>query len=78
MIVKMAGERAVKEAIAAYRSHMQHTAESLPVDEVILSTAHAKGTKCMSTYFLLFSAYELAITAFKKETSTDEKAKIEP
>lgn len=52
MIVKMAGERAVKEAIAAYKSHMQHTVESLPVDEVTLSTAHATGTFRMSTYFL--------------------------
>eukprot|EP01114_Cavostelium_apophysatum_P013934 TRINITY_DN3481_c0_g1_i2.p1 TRINITY_DN3481_c0_g1~~TRINITY_DN3481_c0_g1_i2.p1 ORF type:complete len:1119 (-),score=263.77 TRINITY_DN3481_c0_g1_i2:20-3124(-) len=64
MIVKMAGERAVKEASSVYQSQMEPVTKTFPVPESVLSSAHKE-------------AYDSAVVAFKREALTDETAEID-
>jgi hypothetical protein len=52
MIIKLAGERAVKTGVLEYNKLMQETVNSLPVNEKQLSEAHLHGNVVTCSCFV--------------------------
>jgi hypothetical protein len=59
MVLKLAGERAIKESMKKYTAAMKEISQKLPVSEAELATAHA-------------AAYEEALNLFYKEAKIDK------
>eukprot|EP01116_Phalansterium_solitarium_P002978 TRINITY_DN1336_c0_g1_i2.p1 TRINITY_DN1336_c0_g1~~TRINITY_DN1336_c0_g1_i2.p1 ORF type:complete len:546 (-),score=208.97 TRINITY_DN1336_c0_g1_i2:375-2012(-) len=64
MVVRLAGERAVQQAVAAYRATLHEALPTLPVDQAQLAAAHLQ-------------AHTEALGVFRREAMLDSEADID-